>query len=161
MGLWATQWLAAQLQLKPSTRARYESILRCHVLPTWTDVPLSAVTHADVSAWVTGVLASGQAPASVRQIHRVLSLVLSLAVLDGRLPRNPADKVRLPRSDKNDKRFLTRAQLTDLSEAAGNAGLAIRVLGTCGRRFGELAALRVCHVDRLRRRLLVAESMTK
>jgi hypothetical protein len=33
IGDWSTRWLAAQLQLKPSTRARYEGILRCQVLP--------------------------------------------------------------------------------------------------------------------------------
>src|SRR4051794_31026142 len=51
VGEWSARWLAGQHQLKPSTRATYESLLRCHVVPSWGNVPLSAVTHADVSAW--------------------------------------------------------------------------------------------------------------
>jgi hypothetical protein len=79
VGEWSTRWLGG-VQVKPSTRATYESLLRCHVLPTWSDVPLSAVTHADVSTWTASLAAKGLAPATVRQTHRVLSLVLALAV---------------------------------------------------------------------------------
>jgi integrase len=131
------------------------------VLPTWSAVPLSAVTHADVSAWVTALAAQGLAPATVRQAHRVLSLVLSLAVRDGRLARNPADKVRLPRAASPEKRFLTHAQVAALAEAAGDDGIVIRVLAYCGLRFGELAALRVSRVDLMRRRIVVAEAVTE
>jgi hypothetical protein len=35
VGEWADRWLAAQGHLKPSTRARYEGLLRVQVLPTW------------------------------------------------------------------------------------------------------------------------------
>jgi integrase len=51
--------------------------------------------------------------------------------------------------------------LADLSDSAGDGGLAVRVLANCGLRFGELAALRVGRVDPLRRSLVIAESMTE
>ena len=50
VGDWAAQWMASQIQLKPSTYARYELILRKQVLPTWEAMPLSKVTFADVGA---------------------------------------------------------------------------------------------------------------
>jgi site-specific recombinase XerC len=56
-----------------------------------------AVSHADVQAWVARQRADGVAPATVRKHFRVLSLVLELAVRDGRLPRNPCQGVNLPR----------------------------------------------------------------
>jgi integrase len=161
VGQWSARWLDAQLQLKPSTHARYESILRCHVLPTWASVPLAAVTHADVTVWVARLSSEALAPASVRQAHRVLSLVLSLAVRDGRIPRNPADKVSLPRARKAEKRFLSHSEVEALAEAAGDHRLAIRVLASCGLRFGELAALRIGRVDLMRRRLEITESVTE
>src|SRR5690242_8858207 len=77
---WSDRWLATQLQLKPSTRSRYAGILRRQVLPTWGSVALSDVTHAGVSAWVAALSAEGLAGSTVRQAHRVFSLVLSLAV---------------------------------------------------------------------------------
>ncbi len=53
--------------------------------------------HADVAAWVAQMTAGGLAPATVRQAHRVLTRVLTLGVRDGRIPRNPAVGVPLPR----------------------------------------------------------------
>jgi hypothetical protein len=57
-----------------------------------------------VRGWVTH-LCSQRSPATVRKIHRVLSLVLALAVRDGQLTRNLAPEVNLPRVG------LTRARL--------------------------------------------------
>lgn len=161
VGAWSRRWLAGQVQLKASTAARYEGILRVHVWPTWERVPLRAVKHADVGEWVSRLSASGLSGSTVRHAHRVLSLVLDLAVRDGRIPRNPAERVRLPRANKPEKRFLTHEQVTALAEAAGESGLVIRLLAYCGLRFGELAALRVKRVDLLRRRMIVAESVTE
>jgi integrase len=110
------------------------------------------------------------APATVRYIHRVFSLILELAVRDGRIPQNPATGVRLPRIAKPEKRFLTPEQLHRLADAAaqypipevgGQYRALILVLGFCGLRWGEVAALRVKRVDLLRRRLTVAESVTE
>jgi integrase len=161
VGEWSARWLEGQGHLKPSTRARYEGILRVQVLPTWGLVRLSDVTHADVVAWVTRLTAGGLAPSSVRQVHRVFSMVLGLAVRDGRMPRNPADKTPLPRAATPEKRFLTHGEVANLADAAGSYGLAIRVLAYTGLRFGELAALRVRRLDLMRRRIEVAESVTE
>jgi Phage integrase, N-terminal SAM-like domain len=90
---WGAQWLAAQTHLKPSTRARYEGILSKHIEPRWGRTPLSQVGHADVARWVAEL---DLAAASVRDVHRVFSLLLELAVQDGRISKNPATGVRTP-----------------------------------------------------------------
>jgi site-specific recombinase XerC len=97
VGDWAARWLENQAQLKPSTQQRYAGLLRMQILPVWQRVPLSAVTHADVGEWVRRMSDAGLTPSTVRQAHRVFSLLLALAVRDGRLPRNAATGVRLPR----------------------------------------------------------------
>ncbi|MGW4294342.1 tyrosine-type recombinase/integrase [Micromonospora chersina] len=99
---------------------------------------------------------AGLAPSTVRQAHRVFSLLLALAVRDGRLTRNVAAGVRLPRVGRADKVFLTHAQVDELAAAAEPHGLIVRVLAYTGLRWGELAALRVRRVDLVKRRLLVA-----
>lgn len=158
---WSQQWLAAQHHLTPATRTRYAGLLRIHVIPQWGPVPLADVMHADVSAWAAGLSAMGSAPSTVRQAHRVLSLVLSLAVRDGRLARNPADHVALPRARRAQPRYLTRAEVNALAGAAGEEGDVVRVLALTGLRFGELAALRVGRVNPLRRRLEVVEAVAE
>ena len=105
--------------------------------------------------------AHGSAPATVRQTHRVFSLLLALAVRDGRIPRNPADKVPLPRVTRGEPRFLSRDEVERLADAAGADGDSMRLLAYTGLRFGEMAGLRVRRVDFLRRRLTVAEAVTE
>jgi integrase len=167
VGAWAQQWLAAQTHLKPSTRARYENIIGKHIQPRWCGTPLHAVSHADVQKWISGI---NLAPASVRYIHRVLSLIMELAVRDKRIPLNPATGIRLPRVSQEEKRFLTSEELHRLADAAAQYPIPevgeqyralVLVLGFCGLRWGEVAALRVKRVDLLRRRLTVAESATE
>jgi len=161
LGDWAARWLAGQVQLKLSTRDRYARLLGVQILPTWERVPLAVVTHADVTEWVSRLSASGLAPSTVRQAHRVLALVLDLAVRDGRLARNPATGVRLPRVHRGEPTFLSHEQVDALVEACGESGLLVRVLAYTGLRWGEAAALRVRRVDLLRRRIEVVESVTE
>jgi integrase len=158
---WAERWLAAQTGLKPSTHYRYGTLLRAHILPAWGNHRLADVTHADVATWVAQLRQQGSAPGTVRHAHRVFSLLLDLAVRDGRIPRNPAQRVPLPRIVRDEPRFLTRDEVEILAEAAGEEGDVIRLLANTGLRFGELAALRVRRVDFLRKRLTIAESATE
>lgn len=158
VGALADEWLASQAGLAPTTRERYEGILSRHIRPHWGSVALSSVTHADVQRWVSGL---DLAPASVRKTHRVLSLVLAWAVKDERIARNPAEKISLPRVHAVEKRYLTHAQVDALAVACGPSyGLVVRFLAYTGLRWGEMAALRVRRLDLLRRRVIVAESVT-
>ena len=61
--------------------------------------------------------AHGDKPDSIRYAHRVLSLLLDLAVRDRRLHRNDAKDVHLPKVPPARKRFLTVQQVHDLAEA--------------------------------------------
>ncbi|HEY8301323.1 MAG TPA: hypothetical protein VIG48_05460 [Jatrophihabitans sp.] len=140
VGEWAQQWLDGQAQLKPSTRDRYAGLLRGHVLPTWGTVRLAAVSHADIQSWV-GRLTRERSASTARKAHRVLSLVLSQAVRDGRIGRNPALGIALPRETPAQRRYLTHEQVHALAAAAGTDGVTILVLAYTGLRLGELTAL--------------------
>jgi integrase len=176
VGEWAQRWLDGQVHLKPSTHARYAGILRKHVRPKWDRVKLANVSHSDVQAWVTE-LARDHSPATVQKIHRVLSLVLDMAVKDGRLARNVATGVNLPRVRRHEHRYLTHEQVDDLATATGYPAdpskhssldtranetyrLVVLFLAYTGVRFGEMAALRVARIDLRRRRAVIVESVT-
>ena len=100
VGEWAQHWLANQTHLKPSTRERYAGILREHILAeVETGSRLGEVTHSDVQSWVGTALAKketipGDPPTSPPGPQ---SLILDMAVKDGRLVRNVAHGVNLPR----------------------------------------------------------------
>jgi integrase len=176
--VWAERWLAGSAHLKPSTHERYAGILREHIVPRWGSTRLADVSHADVQTWVTK-LSAERSPATVRKVHRVLSLVLSLAVKDGRLVRNPATGVALPRVVSGERRYLTHGQVELLAEACAQPRpelvskyrrhgerrgddyrLIVLFLAYTGVRFGEMAALRVGRLDLMRRRAAIAESVT-
>lgn len=160
IGEWAARWLDGQTHLKASTRERYAGIVREHITPRWGTTRLSDVAHSDVQAWVSA-LARSSAPATVRKVHRVLSLLLATAVKDGRLARNPASGISLPRVIQRERRYLTHAQVHELAAAAGRYRLPVLFLAYTGVRFGELAALRVSSLDLLRRRAVIAEAVTE
>ncbi len=161
VGEYAATWLDRQVQLKPSTRATYDVLMRGHVLPTFGAMPLGRIEHSAVTAWVARLSERGLSGSTVRQTHRVLHMILSSAVRDGRLSRNVAAGLSLPRVRQAEKRFLDHGQVVALAEAAGEYGVVVRTLAYCGLRFGELAALRVSSLDLLRRRLTVRESASE
>jgi integrase len=158
---WAPRWLATKVNLKSTTRVTYEILLHKHVLPAWHDTSLSGVTHEGVASWVAGLGASGLSASSIRQTHRVFALLLGLAVRDGRLARNPAAGVPLPRTRRAEQTYLTHAEVDALASAAGEYRLAVLFLAYTGVRFGEMAALRVRHLDLMRRRAVITESVTE
>lgn len=173
---WAHQWLDGQAHVKPTTYARYEGIVRKHLDPVWGHVPLGKVTHSDVQAWITAV-SKTHSPSSVRKMHRVLSLVLDMAVKDGRLVRNVAKGVNLPRPVKHEHRYLTHGQVDALADAIAHPTdvskhvpladrqrdayrLIVLFLAYTGLRWGEMAALRVGRLQLARRRAVIVESVT-
>ena len=129
------------------------------MLPRWGTVRLSDIAHSDVQGWVSQ-LADTLAPETVRKIYRILSLILTSAVRDGRIARNPCDKVKLPRPVQREQLYLTHAQVHAMADKSGYYRLVVLALAYLGLRWGEMAALRVGRIDFLRRRLLVAESVT-
>jgi integrase len=176
VGEWAQRWLNGQAHLKPTTRSRYEGILRKHIHPKWDRVKLANVSYGDIQAWVTE-MARDHSPATVHKIHRVLSLVLDMAVKDGRLARNVANGVNLPRVERHEHRYLTHDQVEDLATATGYPSdasrfssldtranetyrLVVLFLAYTGVRFGEMAALRVARLDLRRNRAVIVESVT-
>jgi integrase len=137
----------------------------------WTDPARARVTVGDwsrqwltakseVAAWVAR-LSAQMGGSRCRKSAILLSGIMSAAVRDQRISRNPCDGVSLPRLPDHRQRFLTMAELQDLADRAGAYQLMILVLGLCGLRFGECAALRVRSVDLIRRRLRVSESVSE
>jgi integrase len=151
VGTMADQWLEAKLDLAAKTRDRYDGIIRAHIRPRWGKVRLADVTHAEVQRWLARL---DMSPASVRKVHRVLSMVLAYAVKDGRLAVNAATGVSLPRVRQSERQYLTHQQVAALANACGEPyELLVKFLSYTGVRWGEAAALRVGRIDFLSSRI--------
>jgi integrase len=130
----------------------YEGAWRLHVEPRWGGTRVCDIRFTDVQAWVSE-LAGRRGPVIVRTAHAVLAQILDDAVRDRLLAANPVRGVKLPPVVKRQNVYLTAVQLHALAREAGRYGSLVLLLGTAGLRWSEVAALRVCDVDFLRRRV--------
>jgi integrase len=160
---WAAIWLASvRGTLKPKTVAGYESVLRSRILPTFGNHPLSAPLPSEVQAWVSAMDADGLSASRIHEAWVVLSQILDAAVRDGRVARNSARGVKLPRQQRREAEFFEPAEIDRIAQAMPEPyDLLVRVLGTLGLRFGEAAALRRRNIDLLRRRVRVEGSLAE
>lgn len=167
-GTMAERWIATKATRSPKTVAGYRSLLDTIVLPRWRDVPLRDVRYDDLQVWITGLSADGSvrfegtglSASRVRQTHQLVGAVLKFAVRAKHLPANPADGMDLPRLPETEQRYLTHDQLHRVAVASGHLRTLVLLLGYCGLRFGEAAALQVADVDVTARRIRVRRSVT-
>ena len=167
-GVIATKWLLTKAHRKPKTVAGYESLLDTVVLPRWKDVVLRDMAFDDLQVWISGLSVDGSvrfegqglSASRVRQAHQLVGSVLKFAVKAKHISVNPADGIELPTLPDTEQRYLNHDQLHRVAVASGRLRTLILVLGYCGLRFGEAAALRVEHVDITARRINVRYSVT-
>ncbi len=156
------RWFAGLHSLKPKTVESYSSLLRSRVLPAFGDWQVQRVKRFDVEAWVAGMVGEGLSPSRTIQSKLVLQLIYDVGVRDGYVARNPVVGVRLPRLQHREAAFFEPQVVDSLVAAlAAPYGPLVAIMGVCGLRWGEAVALRRRHVDALRRRLIVEESLAE
>lgn len=161
---WMQIWLAARGDLRATTRSRVTHIIEKHIEPQLGPVQIGNLTRLQIQKWASALPG---APATVRKTVNVLSGALGFAVEDGRLPTNPAQRLKLPKVVKITKRYLSHEQVAALARAVGQISdgfthgyhLVVLVLAYCGLRWGELSGLRARDVDLAQRRLTVRQTV--
>lgn len=90
---WAGQWLPAHTA-GPVTLAKYECMLRVHILPRFGSMRLDAISRNEIKQFAVDLRAQ-VSPASARTIVSVLGLVLREAIEDHYLYFDPTARLRL------------------------------------------------------------------
>ncbi len=157
---YAQDWLA-QLQVRPSTRAMYGSIVR-HQLGNVGTMRLTRVAPPDIRALLAEREREGYAGRTRRAVLDVLRMIFRMAEHDGLVERNPAAPVSAPRIDAKEPVHFTAEQARRFLDAA--QGDALRTLYLValhtGLRRGELLALVWRDVDLDHRVVTVRRSKT-
>jgi integrase len=163
---WAMEWQRTVLHLRPSTQRIYEANLRLHVLPELGEMELSKLTPSMLRAWLsklsTRTLKNGKdfASGSVSQAYRTLNRVLTAAVDDELIARNPLRGVKPPQAKSETMKFLDHDEVATLAASIDDRYRAFVLIGAyCGLRAGELMALRKPNVDLLHRTITVVEQV--
>lgn len=132
------------------TRRRYEAMTCTLAATPLGGLPLSAVTRADVAAWVRTLEASGLAAKTISVRQTLLSSAFLRAVDDELMVRNPAHGVKIGRTERREMTILTPGEFARLLVhiPAPWQPLIVTLVGT-GLRFGEATALQVqdLHLD--------------
>lgn len=168
----ASSWLESRHKLRPKTLAGYRWTLDKHLTPEWGKVKVGTIDFDAVQTWVNRFskqlsekTGKQRSPQAVRGSYRVLRMVLGHAVKLKKLRSNPCDRnIELPKATKREMPFLTHTQVNALAEAISvrppstekhyhyvvdhpNLGVLVRFAAYTGLRAGEIAALRVRHLD--------------
>jgi integrase len=157
---WWKVWWPSTTNLRPSTRARDAEYYASKIKPALGDIELAKIDRATLRVWVAGLTKKGLAAATVVKAAQILSKTLRAAANDGRLGRNPAEGLELPRVEREEPRFLTPADVAKLADAMPKEYRALVTLGAyTGLRIGEMLALRCSRVDLLHRRVEVVATL--
>ncbi|MEV0533638.1 tyrosine-type recombinase/integrase [Kitasatospora sp. NPDC050463] len=145
----AEKWLASQTS-DPNTQASMRSQLRRHAFPRIGARPLGSFQPGHIREFVAQLETSAISGSYARVIFSNVRAVLSAAVDDGHLPRNPcaAQTVRPPVVGSTrivpwlpERVFAVRAAMTERYRATVDVGAG------CGLRQGEILGLAVDALD--------------
>lgn len=138
--------------VEAGTRNRYRSYAERDINPVLGDIPLRALTAAEIARWVNGLTGDDGEPLSGKTIankHGYLAGALNAAIRAGMLGTNPCDFTRLPRWDRQEMVFLEPDEYGLLKAAVSEYWRPlVEFLVTSGCRWSEATALRPGDVDR-------------
>lgn len=162
-GEWRVEWERLR-EIEGSTKRNEKSMIDLWIAPYWDDWEIADITSRDVQAWLklvreTNIARDSDgnpdddnprylATSTVKRYLTPFVSSLSAAMDAGKIPANPAYRMKLPPSVEPERVFLTKDEYTALVAAIPNDRdkAVCDFLVTTGLRFGELAGL---HANRL------------
>lgn len=150
-GVYAAAWLAgrqvAGRPIKARTREHYQSILDDHLLPTFGNRQLSAITTKDVRGWHAETLVDR--PTMRSHAYSLLRTIMGGAVTDDLIGANPCRIVGAGRARRVHKiRPASVDELATLTNAMPERlQLMVTLASWCALRFGETVELRRGDID--------------
>jgi integrase len=133
----------SSVDLRNSTRSRNSTYARTHILPRFENVRIGDITKDDVQQWVNELVASGLAPATVQKLHQLLARVLQEAVDARLIASTPCVRIKLPKSEHVEQRFLEPHEVELLSNCIDERfRVWVLLAAYSGLRAGELFGLR-------------------
>jgi integrase len=147
-GSYARSWVAERPNLRSKTLQLYEGLVRLHLAPTLGALNVQDITEPQVRRWRKNLLDARTGEVTVAKAYRLLKAILTTAVDDGLIRRNPCRIKGAGQERSPERPVLTIRQVFALADAIGPRYRALVLLAVFGSlRWGELAALRRRHLD--------------
>ena len=143
---YARQWLKTRSDLENTTRAKYDGLLRLHVLPAFGSHRIAHIDPAAVRGWYHALAARYKSTGD--DAYRLLCAIMNTAVDDKRIGRSPCTVKGAGTTESAKRPITTIAELQAAVDALSpryRAGFALAVW--CQLRRGEVLGLQRRHVD--------------
>jgi integrase len=148
---YAEKTINARQRADERTKDDYKRLLINHVNPMIGNVPVDRIDRFQVSAISDRMTAAGRSPKTVSNVHALLSSILSDAVTDRIIDRNPAVGAmpQLPDSKTEEMVFLSPVEFAVLLEQiqGWREKALVQMLAGTGLRWSEATALQVHDLD--------------
>ena len=159
---YAKAWVAERPNLRPKTKQLYEGLVRCTWPPMLGTFTVQEITEPHVRRWRKTLLDSGVGEVTVAKAYRLLKVILNTAVDDGMIRRNPCRIKGAGQERSPERPVLTIRQVFDLADTVdARYRLLILLAVYCSLRWGELAALRLRHIDLAHAIVLIEASVVE
>lgn len=159
------KWLknTAKPRISAKTYRSYEQIVRLYLKPALGELKLSRITPDQIQKLYSDMTARELSPRTVRYAHTVLRSALQQANKWGKITRNPADLVDLPKAERKEMKALSPAEAAKFMQAADYSRLKamFSLMLTSGIRPGEAMGLRWQDVDFDNSRITVNRALTR
>jgi integrase len=143
---YARQWLETRSDLEDTTRAKYQGLLRLHVLPAFGSHRIAHIDPAAVRGWYHALAAKYKSTGD--DAYRLLRAIMNTAVDDKRIGRSPCTVKGAGGTESAKRPIATIAELQGAVDALlprYRAGFALAAW--CQLRRGEVLGLQRQHVD--------------
>lgn len=148
--------------LRPSTKASYESHIRNHILPCIGSVPLAQVTPAMLDDMFQTLYAKGLSNSSVKYAHRIAGVAFEHARKYHYIESNPArDTItKFGKQGKTPNPYTTDQMKALIAHTSGTKWeLPVILGGLYGLRLGEILGLRWRNVNLAEKTFAVVEQI--
>jgi integrase len=147
-GDYARSWVAERPNLRPKTAQLYEGLVRLHLVPLLGLTPIRDIRESTVRRWRKALLDGETGPVTVAKAYRLLNAIMTTAVDDGLIRRNPCRIKGAGQEHSPERPILTIGQVFALADAFDERyRVPILLTVFCSLRYGELAALQRDDID--------------
>jgi integrase len=160
---WAKKWLDLKApNIEASTLARYDQLLRTHILPALGKRPLLQIEGDEIDAFYGELRKKGISDRTLHHVHVVLKGCLKSAIKKKKLVANPVNDADEPEAEDSDAgTVLEKQELATLVRGFRDHGLyeIVAVAAYTGARRNEILALQWSDLDVSKKTLRIERSL--
>jgi len=165
LSVYMDKWLdsAVKNRVREKTYLDYSDRVRLYIKPVLGSTMLHKIRPEQIQKLYNDMQDRGLSPRTVRYAHTILKNALDQAVKWGKIYRNPAELVDLPRQKKKEMKCLTPEQAAIFMDATiySPYKALFSLLLTSGMRPSEALALKWPDIDFKNRRVTVRRSLSR